>query len=250
MSSGTWPKPHSLVRIRRSRGKCFSAGSTRLRDHVDRLDVVAALVDHAEAEVALEVPELPEVHEVVAQRAVLEQHLVDLHLAEGRREVGVFGEVDALAPRIAAADVQPDADVSGSESISSLRMSAAHSLCCGASVHIGSSNWMSVQPAAMTSSSSCFEHVGPGAAEGLIVRIEVLALVDAEAGQHMRAGDGLLDAHVRRARRRARASSCGRDGSADSRFARSRADIRCRSPASPKASRGMFSNVTPSTRFW
>ena len=62
---------------------------------------------------------------------MLEQHFIDLHLAEGGHEIGVLGEIDALAPRIAAADMQADADTVGSESISSLRMSAAHSLCCG-----------------------------------------------------------------------------------------------------------------------
>src|SRR5579863_39584 len=74
-------------------------------DHVDRLDVVAALIDDAKAEIALEIPELPQVHQIVAQSAVLEQHLVDLHFAKRGREIGVFGEVDALAPRIAAANV-------------------------------------------------------------------------------------------------------------------------------------------------
>ena len=156
MSSGTWPKPHSLVRIRRSRGKCFKRGLDPLSDHVDRLDVVAALIDDAEAEVALEVPELPQVHQIVAQGAVLEQHFVDLHLAEGRREVGVFGEVDALAPRIAAADMQADPDGFGQRldqlienvrrPFALLRRFRPHRL-----VELDVA-----QPAAITSSSSCF----------------------------------------------------------------------------------------------
>src|SRR5690242_12288665 len=85
-------------------GEMLEGGLDPLSDHIDRLNVVAALIDDAEDEVALEVPKLPQIHEVIAERAVLEQHFVNSHLAEGGREVGVFGEIDALASRIAAAD--------------------------------------------------------------------------------------------------------------------------------------------------
>ena len=60
MSSGTWPKPHSLVSIRRSRGKCFKRRLDPLAHDIDGFDVVAALVDDAKAEIALEVPDPPE----------------------------------------------------------------------------------------------------------------------------------------------------------------------------------------------
>ena len=200
MSSGTWPKPHSLVRIRRSRGKCFNAGLDPLSDHVDRLDLVAALIDDAEAKVALEVPELPEVHQIVAERAMLEQHLVNLHLAERRREIDVFGEVDALAPRIAAANVQADADgfwqrvdqlvenVGGPFALlGRLRPHRLVELNVGAT---GGDDLVEL----------LLQDTRPGAAEGLIVGIEILPLVDAETGQHMRAGHRLLDAHAGRRR--------------------------------------------------
>ena len=127
---------------------------------------------------------------------MLQQHLVDLDGAKCGNQIGVFGEVDALAAGVAAADVQRDAD-GGSEAISSLRISGGPDAVFG-----GFGPHRLVELNVVAAGGDDFaqfigEQLGVGAAEGLLVGIEVGALIDAEAGEDVRAGDGLLDAATR-----------------------------------------------------
>ena len=41
---------------------------------------------------------------------MLEQHFIDVNEAKPRHEIGIFGEINALAPRVAAADMKGDTD--------------------------------------------------------------------------------------------------------------------------------------------
>ena len=50
---------------------------------------IAALVDHAERQGTFEIPLLPQLHQIVSERAVLERDFIDLHSAEGRHEVAI-----------------------------------------------------------------------------------------------------------------------------------------------------------------
>ena len=87
--SGTCPKPHSLVSRRRSGEKYASAGVRRLRTISKGFQHIAALADHAERQGTFEIPLLPQLHQIVSERAVLERDFIDLHSAEGRHEVAI-----------------------------------------------------------------------------------------------------------------------------------------------------------------
>ena len=93
------------------RREVFQRGLDAVPDFVDRFQFVAALVDNPKREIALEFPVFPQIHEVVGEGAVLQRHLVDLHRGKGRDKVGVFGEVDAFAARVASANVESVAHV-------------------------------------------------------------------------------------------------------------------------------------------
>src|SRR5580704_11506054 len=71
---------------------------------------IAALVDHAERQGTFEIPLLPQLHQIVSERAVLERDFIDLYSAEGRHEVAIPSEINPLSPRVATADVQPELD--------------------------------------------------------------------------------------------------------------------------------------------
>src|ERR1700739_4285629 len=66
---------------------------------------VAPLVDHAQGQVAVEIPLFPKLHQIVTECAVLQTDFINLDCLECGYQVGIFGEVDTLSPGIAAADV-------------------------------------------------------------------------------------------------------------------------------------------------
>src|SRR5580704_9690882 len=81
-----------------------------LADDFRGFDRIAALVNHAERQVAFEGPQFPQFHQVVAERAVFESYFINLEGAESRHDVGIFGEINPLSTRVATADVQPEPD--------------------------------------------------------------------------------------------------------------------------------------------
>src|SRR5215471_8812240 len=76
------------------------------RDYFYRFDFIAALVDYADGEFALEIPQVPQGHHVVAKRAMFETDLIDLCDAKSFRQILISRRVGALAIRVAAAHVQ------------------------------------------------------------------------------------------------------------------------------------------------
>src|SRR5262249_11222264 len=77
-------------------------------DFLYRLDLIAALVDDADRKFALEIPQVPQGHHVVAERAMFETNLIDFSDAKSFRQILVSRGVGALAIRVAAAHVQAD----------------------------------------------------------------------------------------------------------------------------------------------
>src|SRR5579863_1014025 len=84
--------------------------SEALADDFRSFQRIAALVDHSERQGPFEIPLLPKIHEIVAQRAVLERDFVYLDGSKGGHEVRIFCEIDPLSSGVAAADMQPDGD--------------------------------------------------------------------------------------------------------------------------------------------
>src|SRR5437667_8631399 len=65
-----------------------------------RLYVIAALVNHTDRKLASEFPLFPERKHVVAERAILQGHLVDLRQLEPFRQFVIAGEIDAFTARV------------------------------------------------------------------------------------------------------------------------------------------------------
>src|SRR6516225_3741266 len=131
-------------------------------------------------------PKRPQRHEIVTQRAMFEEYFVDRHTAEGRSEIGVFREVNSLATGISAADMQADPNALGEPSNQIIKnFSRPFALvrrfrpCRFVELNILASGGDDPHQVFK-------QHIGPGAAKRLVVRIEILSLVDAESREDMR----------------------------------------------------------------
>src|ERR1700684_2847735 len=81
-----------------------------LADDFWGFDRIAALVNHAARQIALEGPLFPQFNQVVAESAVLHIDIIDLDGAEVWHDVGILREINPLSPGVATADVQPEPD--------------------------------------------------------------------------------------------------------------------------------------------
>jgi len=66
---------------------------------------ITSLVDYAKGQAAFEIPLLPQIHQIVAERAVLERDFINLDTAECGHQIGIFGEIYPPPPGVTAANV-------------------------------------------------------------------------------------------------------------------------------------------------
>src|SRR4026208_180347 len=89
------------------RRKVWEGGLGALENFLGRFDLVAALIDHADCKLTLEIDQPPEFHHVVTQRAMFQAELIHADSSKSIGQLVIARRIGPLSIRISAAHMKP-----------------------------------------------------------------------------------------------------------------------------------------------